>query len=190
MHCHPKKDSILIVLSGKAICSTLNQSYKLSEGEGLIIKKRCFHSTKAVSDKGIILMEIETPTKKTDLVRLKDDYGRESKGYELQKEMCFDLSGYERIFLNENDIENPKKIGRMNICIKNFETKSSLKSYLDLHNGSISIILKGKLNNEKTNTDYNIGDVLEIDNNHEINHLKLQEPIKILHLAKDILDFD
>ena len=41
-----------------------------------------FHSSKALSDHGAYILEIETPEDKHDLVRLEDSYGREKTGYE------------------------------------------------------------------------------------------------------------
>ena len=47
-----------------------------------MIRKGLFHSTKAVSEEGARVFEIETPVDKQDLVRFRDIYGREGKPYE------------------------------------------------------------------------------------------------------------
>ena len=47
-----------------------------------MIRTGLFHSTKAISKKGVFALEFETPVNKNDLVRYKDDYGRQSKPYE------------------------------------------------------------------------------------------------------------
>ena len=47
-----------------------------------MIRKGLFHSTKAVSSKGAMIFEIETPVDKHDIVRLEDKYGRTAKPYE------------------------------------------------------------------------------------------------------------
>lgn len=190
MHCHVDKTTFLVVLSGKAICTSLQNSYELSEGDAIIIEKACFHSTKAISDNGVILMEIESPVKKTDLVRLKDEYGREKKGYELQNEMCFDLSRYERVFLNEEKMDLNKKIGNMNICIKSFIDNPSLKSYLKYHKNSISFILSGKIHDKKNSRVYSNGEIVAIKDSSDINDIHIDNQVKILHIAKNILDYD
>jgi mannose-6-phosphate isomerase-like protein (cupin superfamily) len=189
MHCHLNKTTFLIVLSGKAECSTLHEKHELNDGDGLIISKKCFHSTKALSKDGIILMEIENPSKKTDLVRLKDFYGRELKGYELQNEMCFDLSNYERVFLNENEINNNKKVGNMNLCIKHFNETSEFIHFLKIHKSSISFILNGEVFDEKNNKTYNSGEIFDFESN-SIDNIKLHKPLKILNIFKNVLDFD
>ena len=190
MHCHSDKTTVLVVLSGKAECSTLNDKYLLNEGDGLVIDKKTFHSTKALSENGVILMEIENPAKKTDLLRLKDNYGRELKGYELKNEMCFDMSMYERVFINEEKINLNKKIGNMNICVKNFLDNPSFRSYLKMHRGAISIILAGEIENKKSSTKYSNGDVLSLDNNEDIENIGVKKPVTLLHITKDILDYD
>ena len=82
MHCHPNKNTGLIVLNGEIELSFLRNSIRLSALKKISIFRSRFHSSKAVSDDGAILLEIETPVDKKDLVRLYDEYGRENKGYE------------------------------------------------------------------------------------------------------------
>ena len=47
-----------------------------------MIRSGLFHSIKAISKKGLIALEFETPVKKNDLVRFEDSYGRSLKPYE------------------------------------------------------------------------------------------------------------
>ena len=47
-----------------------------------MIRPGLFHSTKALSNGGIQLLELETPVDKKDLVRYSDGYGREGKPIE------------------------------------------------------------------------------------------------------------
>jgi len=187
MHCHLNKKTNLVVLAGKVICSTLENNFNLEERDVFVLDKKVFHSTKAISDKGALIMEIESPPEKTDLVRLKDIYGRESKGYELQNEMSFDLSEYERVFLKESDLN--RIIGNMNISMRNFEDFSDLKNYLRLNSGSINILLFGKLMGEDSRKIFEIGDILKIEDFRE-NGIEIKESVKILNIKKNILDFD
>lgn len=82
MHCHPNKKTSLTVLAGEARCSTLVDEHRVRTREGLLIEKGVFHSTEALSPEWVIVMEVETPTSKHDLVRLHDAYGRSGKRYE------------------------------------------------------------------------------------------------------------
>jgi len=82
LHCHPRKDTGLVVLDGIVNVSFLNDINRLSSGRKIMIRKGLFHSTKALSEGGASIFEIETPKLKHDLVRLEDQYGRETKPYE------------------------------------------------------------------------------------------------------------
>ena len=87
MHCHPLKKTALSILKGEALCSGFENRLSMFSGNGLMIEKGAFHATKALTGGGVQLMEMETPPNKTDLVRMKDFYGRERRGYENLSEM-------------------------------------------------------------------------------------------------------
>ena len=82
MHCHPNKNTGLIVLNGEIELSFLRNSIRLEALKKISIFRSRFHSSKAIAKDGAFLLEIETPVDKQDLVRLYDNYGRENKGYE------------------------------------------------------------------------------------------------------------
>ena len=84
MHCHPNKTTGLMVLSGEAEVSFLNNTLSVTSGMKVMIRKGLFHSTTSCAAEGTWLMEIETPVDKHDLVRFRDSYGREGKPYEDQ----------------------------------------------------------------------------------------------------------
>ena len=79
MHCHPNKTTGLILLDGEAELSFLSESKVIHAVSKTMIRKGLFHQTKAISDGGISVFEIETPVDKHDLVRLEDKYGREGE---------------------------------------------------------------------------------------------------------------
>jgi quercetin dioxygenase-like cupin family protein len=82
MHCHPTKTTGLVLLKGEAKLSFLADKKLICAPEKQMIRRGLFHSTKAVSDGGIFMLEIENPNDKNDLVRLADKYGRADSGYE------------------------------------------------------------------------------------------------------------
>ena len=82
MHCHPNKTTGLILLDGGAELSFLGNTNQLKPISKTMIRKGLFHSTKATSENGACVFEIETPVDKHDLVRLEDKYGREGSPYE------------------------------------------------------------------------------------------------------------
>lgn len=88
LHCHPKKKTGLILLSGEAVISFLNDSHPLKPLGRMVIRPGLFHSTRAASPEGVTLLEIETPVEKENLVRFEDAYGREGKAYEGEDKMA------------------------------------------------------------------------------------------------------
>lgn len=81
MHCHVRKTTTLIVLDGSIKCRTLSSEADRFSGQGARIGMKAFHQSEAGAD-GAILLEVEAPVDKYDLVRLKDTYGRQRLGYE------------------------------------------------------------------------------------------------------------
>lgn len=88
LHCHPKKKTGFILISGKARIQLglYKQTAKIYKAPNkLMIRTGLFHSIKAVSKEGIKALEFETPVIKNDLVRYEDKYGRQLKPYEGKK---------------------------------------------------------------------------------------------------------
>jgi mannose-6-phosphate isomerase-like protein (cupin superfamily) len=88
LHCHPKKKTGFLIISGTAevqIGIYKENIKKFKPLSRLIFRPGLFHSIKAVSKKGLYALEFETPYLKKDLVRLRDNYGRKSKEYEGKK---------------------------------------------------------------------------------------------------------
>ena len=88
LHCHPQKKSGFILVSGKALFQLglwKKRSEIHSSPSKRMIARGLFHSIKALSKSGLLALEFETPVNKNDLVRFKDDYGRQQKSYEGKK---------------------------------------------------------------------------------------------------------
>lgn len=113
MHCHPRKKTSLLVLDGEVKTSSLDTHFALQNLDGLVIERGVFHSTACASAEGAFIMEIETPPDKTDLVRLKDEYGRENHGYEGQGSMSKELHKYEYHSFNSETREKRELIEKI-----------------------------------------------------------------------------
>jgi len=98
LHCHPSKSTGLVLVDGEAIISFIADESKLTAPAKKMIRRGLFHKTHAISTMGVIMLEIETPVDKDDLVRLRDTYGRKNIGYENsqfelpRKEDCLTIS--------------------------------------------------------------------------------------------------
>lgn len=86
MHAHPRKVTYLICLAGSGVTHLLNGDVDVRSGTILQIGRGVFHSTESIGPEPLILVEVETPRNKYDLVRLKDGYQRAGTGYEQLSE--------------------------------------------------------------------------------------------------------
>ena len=193
MHCHIYKKTALIVLAGKAVCTTLKEGFLLNEGDGLILDKKVFHSTQALSQKELILLELETPSKKTDVIRLIDQYGRESEGYESESEMIKNIPEYNRVFFNLEDLGVEKRIGNKNLSFNLLEEDLYLAE--EVLNGELLIILEGELKDEINKKSYIKGDIIKTNNNSKIMVKRKAKILKIssansINIKAILFDFD
>ncbi|OFZ56662.1 MAG: hypothetical protein A3D92_12200 [Bacteroidetes bacterium RIFCSPHIGHO2_02_FULL_44_7] len=143
MHCHPKKKTSLLVLEGVVNTSSLDTQFELKALDGLVIDRGVFHSTQAASKEGAFIMEIETPPQKTDLVRLKDEYGRENKAYEGDESLITDLKDFEYSdFHKELESSERRVIEKLIKSRKiNFHSENSWKDFLSaLHSSPFRIV--------------------------------------------------
>jgi mannose-6-phosphate isomerase-like protein (cupin superfamily) len=128
LHCHPLKKTGFILLNGVVEMNIgFYQKKKIKGLDKMMIRPGLFHSTKALSNKGVQIIEIETPNNKEDLIRFKDNYGREKKPYENKKNMtelpkdCLKISKKNKNFKFKNfkfKIKKYKKISKKSLASK------------------------------------------------------------------------
>lgn len=142
LHSHPLKTTGLVLLSGEAELRFISDSKTISAPDKQMIRRGLFHATKALSPAGVVLLEIETPKDKSDLVRLTDDFGRETKGYETS-------TSYSPRPPNALWIEDPKHVEKVKysnteaeFVVQRLEDVSQLR---DLGDGEIVMFLRGGL---------------------------------------------
>jgi len=101
LHCHPSKMTGLIVITGELQINFLNgNTGVLTALYNQMIYPGRFHQTHALSD-NVVLLEIETPVDKNDIVRIHDNYGRENQEYNYDiMNIPDDISG---LFISESD---------------------------------------------------------------------------------------
>lgn len=156
MHCHPNKKTSLILLEGSAIFSSLNEEVKLNFLDAIVMEPGVFHTTQAISENGIHLLEIETPPDKYDLIRLQDRYGRVNYGYEGLNLMSPDEKGCLRFFdYSEGSLLEKEHLNKK-ICIQEINT-SRIKSS-DIKDHELIVII-GSKNTGELSTPVSVGDV-------------------------------
>ena len=86
LHCHPIKKTGFILIKGEvSVDLGFYNTKKLTPLSRLMIRPGLFHCTRNINNKEAVILEIETPIDKDDLVRFKDNYGRQDKPYEDSK---------------------------------------------------------------------------------------------------------
>ena len=142
MHCHPTKTTGLVVLDGIAELSFLSDKRILQGLDKVMIRRGLFHQTKALSE-SLLLLEIETPKDKHDLVRLSDKYGRESKPYENdsfeypKQADCFWIEEPEVGQVNTYEVGNCTLIVERVSDISNIESKEDSDLLMFLKGGLV-----------------------------------------------------
>jgi len=159
MHCHPRKQTVLLVLDGRALFSTLNESWELLPMDAMVIDAGVFHSTQCISKEGLKVLEFETPPMKHDLVRLEDKYGRTQQGYEGINSMTVDT---ERIRFTEPNNDVIKTLHNREICIRKIQNHGDITEHV---NGgrTLAIMLGGIIESGSGEVLYKPSHVLTIE---------------------------
>jgi len=158
-HCHPNKKTSLVVIKGRAIFSTLNESWELQPYDSMIIDNGVFHSTEAISKDGARVLEFETPPMKHDLIRLQDKYGRANTNYENEKRMRVETE-YARFFGNESEILNDLHNNKM--YIRKINSKKDIDN-LPNPDTTLAVLLGGAIRSHAGEHLYSTTNVLTVE---------------------------
>ncbi|MBI1979463.1 MAG: hypothetical protein HYS58_01725 [Elusimicrobia bacterium] len=187
VHTHPNKKTALILLEGEALFSTLNTSIPLKPLDSVMIDAGVFHSTRALSPTGAVVIEVESPPIKYDLIRLKDQYGREGKFYEGVDQMSQNSNGCVRfVELGVPSFVQKKHYNSL-ISIKRISNGYSQEDRRQLEDQDLIAILEGNIHSRKGQLLHSVVDVVKRSNfmesieSHVFNNLTLfliksQEP--------------
>ncbi|MBI4064648.1 MAG: hypothetical protein HY401_10170 [Elusimicrobia bacterium] len=165
MHSHPNKKTSLVVLEGRVGCSTVTDELERGPGEGLLIEKGVFHQTRAISPSGAFVMEIETPVNKRDLVRLKDQYGRERQGYEKADQHSGNIQNYNYLSLNNVEVDScnfKKRFGQCTLTFKSLSSAKETGEILELNADDVVSVLGGQLLDGNGHPVVEIGDTITV----------------------------
>lgn len=162
LHCHPKKKTGFILISGKAKIQLglYKETAKIYKAPNkLMIRTGLFHTIKAISKDGIKALEFETPVIKNDLVRYQDKYGRQLKPYEGKKH-------FTKIKKNFVKFKNPKINKRIIYNIDNrkiyIENHKNFKKLIKQPSTHILGVLKGAITDKLGREVLTLGDIIRI----------------------------
>ena len=171
MHAHPNKNTSLICLDSKVTCETLDDKHYLDSQRGIYLGKKVFHQTSNHTDSRAIVMEIETPVDKFDLVRLHDKYEREKLSYESRK----NYSKKSNLTLKNMDLKPLlRKFGKMCVTIGFAKNKDELlKIYNSIDEKVVATLLDRNIWDNRGSKKFEVGQIIELNemilNNYEIN---------------------
>ena len=160
LHCHPKKKSGFILISGKALFQLglwKKRSEVHSSPAKRMIARGLFHSIKSISKNGLMALEFETPVNKNDLVRFKDDYGREQKSYEGRK---FTKIKNSKLLKFKKPSINKKQTYIIDKTKISIEVHKSFKKLLKNKPGTIFGILGGSISDKQGRNVLTYGDII------------------------------
>ena len=185
LHCHPKKKTGFIVVSGKALIQLglwKNTAKYYKSPSKLMIRTGLFHSIKAVSKQGVCALEFETPFKKNDLVRFKDDYGRQAKLYEGKK--FTKNMGSNFIQFKKPKLGKKQKYNFNNLEIL-LEVRKNLKNLVKKDDMTTSAILDGKIVDDKGQNVISYGEIVKTSTLRILSDaFQIQKPLTILRVSK------
>lgn len=178
LHCHFKKDTLLIVLSGCARIELIDGEVRsLSRMETIFIPRKKFHAIGSFSSKTCIL-EIEIFSNelnfsdKNDLLRINDQYHRKPVGYQSSVELITTgLEGYDYFSFHDT---TKKIIDNVTLSFEQYQKQIPFQrnTHRILIHGSVydeashCILKEGSLlNNIQHYTPLGIISVLSISNN-------------------------
>ncbi len=185
LHCHPKKKTGFLILKGTAevqIGIYKKNIKKYNSMSILVLRPGLFHRIKASNNTNLYALEIENPYLKNDLIRMKDNYGRNKKGYESLKNSRA-LTNNDTIFETPNLSKKKRyKLNNIKIDISYYKNFKALKSYDDK---SVSIILDGKIISEKNKTVITTGEIVKSYTLKQLaSYFKVDEKILLLRASK------
>ena len=186
LHCHPNKKTGFILISGKALIQLglwKNTAEYYSAPSKLMIRTGLFHSTKAVSKNGVFALEFESPVDKNDLVRFKDNYGRETRPYEgkkFTKKIQSNFITFKKPQLNKNQTY---KMGKVKISL---EIHKNFKKLVNNKNSVIFAILDGKIIDKRGKNVLSYGDILKTGTLKKLSEIfKIKKYLTVLSVSKN-----
>tara|TARA_B110000967_G_C18834591_1_gene535939 strand:- start:844 stop:1536 length:693 start_codon:yes stop_codon:yes gene_type:complete len=185
LHCHPLKKSGFILLGGKASfqLGLRKKNTELhSSPSKRMMARGLFHSIKSVSKNGLLALEFETPVNKNDLVRYKDNYGREQKAYEGKKYTKTIESKFTKFKKPQINKKQIYKIGKVNVSL---EVHKNFVKLLRNKESTIFAILDGSISDNKGRNVLSYGDIIKTDDLRMLSKIfKIKKKLSVVKVYK------
>lgn len=187
LHCHPKKKTGFIILEGNALVQIglYKENSKVYKPlSRLVLRPGLFHSIKSLSKKGVYAFEFETPFKKKDLIRFKDNYGRQKKDYEGRRFAKNLDSNFIKFKKPQIGKKKTYKFNNLEILL---EKKKNLKSFSKRDSRSSTAILNGKIVDKNGQNVISFGEIVKTSTLRILaDKFEIKKPITVLKVSKNI----
>ena len=186
LHCHPNKKTGFILISGRALIQLglwKSTAEYYSAPSKLMIRTGLFHSIKAASKNGVSALEFESPVDKNDLIRFKDDYGRETKPYEgkkFTKKIQSNFIKFKKPRLGKNQTY---KMSKVKISL---EVHKNFKNLINKKMSTIFAILDGKIIDKQRKNVLSYGDIIRTGTLKKLSEVfKIKKYLTVLSVSKN-----
>ena len=186
LHCHPNKKTGFMIISGRALIQLglwKSTAEYYSAPSKLMIRTGLFHSIKAASKNGVSALEFESPVDKNDLVRFKDDYGRETKPYEgkkFTKKIESNFIKFKKPRLGKNQTY---KMGKIKISL---EVHKNFKNLINKKMSTIFAILGGEIIDKQRKNVLSYGDIIRTGTLKKLSEVfKIKKYLTVLSVSKN-----
>ena len=185
LHCHPNKKSGFILIGGKALFQLglwKKRSEIHSSPSKRMIARGLFHSIKALSKKGLLALEFETPVNKNDLVRFKDEYGRQEKSYEGKK---FTKNIGSKFIKFKKPRAKNKQVYKINNIKISLEVHKNFKKLLRNKQNTIFAILDGSIADKHGRNVLSYGDIIRTNDLKTLSEVfKIKKSLSVAKVLK------
>ena len=185
LHCHPNKKSGFILIGGKALFQLglwKKRSEIHSSPSKRMIARGLFHSIKALSKKGLLALEFETPVNKNDLVRFKDEYGRQEKSYEGKK---FTKNIGSKFIKFKKPQLGKKQIYKMNNVKISLEVHKNFTHLIKNKKNTIYAILDGAIVDKYGRSVLSYGDIVRTNDLKTLSEVfKIKNKLSVVRVSK------
>jgi len=181
LHCHPIKKTGFILIKGTVdVDLGFYNKKKLDSISRLMIRPGLFHATRNNHSETAVILEIETPIDKDDLVRFKDEYGRENKPYEGKN--CMENLSLDDPVFEEPEMNDTRKykVGNVTIILEKINDINALKNK---DNSTTFAILDGGLESKNNLLVLSPGDIVSGETINKLSEVfKIQNYITYLSI--------
>ena len=186
LHCHPNKKTGFILINGRALIQLglwKSTAEYYSAPSKLMIRTGLFHSIKAVSKNGVFALEFESPVDKNDLVRFKDDYGRETKPYEGKKFTKKIESSFIKFKKPQLGKNQTYKMGKVEISL---EVHKNFNKLINKKMSTIFAILGGEIIDKQRKNVLSYGDIIRTGTLKKLSEVfKIKKYLTVLNVSEN-----